>query len=135
MVAKTRAATAKPVHRVAADAGLGLVLFVAFAIGLLGAPSFSDMLTGGQARAADLARVAAFTGPTLPSAIEPAAVRPAILISTRGGLQAQSSSTSAIALLAGVFAVLFAFNLAFFRHLRRVYVTPRRAGRRSRNAL
>lgn len=132
MVAKTRAVTTKPVHRVAVDAGLGLVLFVAFAMGLLGAPNFSDVLTGGQARAADLARVAAFTGPTLPSAIEPAAARPAILLSARSGPVQGTSSTSAIALLAGVFAGLFAFNLAFFRHLRRVYVITDGGRHRSR---
>ena len=119
----------KPVRRAAADAILGLTLFVVFAIGLLGAPNFSDFTTSGQAKAAEMARVAAFTGPiSTVGKVEHDAIRPAILVSARTATSAGPgpSRMTAIGLLAGVFAVLFAFNLAFFRHLRRVYAAPAR---------
>jgi hypothetical protein len=117
----------RPVRRAATDAILGLFLFVAFAFGLLGAPRLSEITTSGQANAAEMARIAAFTGPIAASSpVETAATRPAILVSARADFMADPgpSRTTAILLLAGVFAVLFAFNLAFFRHLRRAYTPP-----------
>ncbi len=111
---------------------LGLSLFVAFAYGLLGAPNFSESRTFGQANAAEMARVAAFTGPIAASSqVETVATRPAILVSDRITIGAGPGPSQATAtlLLAGVFGVLFAFNLAFFRHLRRVYVAPARSRR------
>jgi hypothetical protein len=115
--------TQRPMRRAAADVVLGLALFLAFAFGLIGARL--DDASHGQANAAELARVAAFTGPMgAKSATVTVAAKPAILLTT--GTPAASGQTSAMLLLAAVFAVLFAFNLAFFRHLRRVYAAPGR---------
>lgn len=116
----------KPMRRAAADAVLGLSLFLAFAFGLLGSPSLTDF-TSSQASAAEMARVAAFTGPLVhATAAETAAAKPAILVSARADLLSGPGRTTAVLLLAGVFTILFAFNLAFFRHLRQVYASPRR---------
>lgn len=106
----------------ARDAMLGLALFFAFAWGLLGTPSLSH-LPGNAATAAEMARVAAFTGPM---ATADAVTEVAATTVASGSPRAATgpSRATTLALLAGVFAVLFAFNLAFFRHLRNVYVTP-----------
>lgn len=106
----------------ARDAMLGLGLFFAFGWGLLGTPS-AVYLMGGAASAAELSRVAAFTGPMATAdSITQVAARPG----TTGSVTTVPGPdrATALTLLAGVFAVLFAFNLAFFRHLRNVYVSP-----------
>jgi hypothetical protein len=121
----------RPVRRAAADAVLGLTLFVAFAFGLMGAPNLSDLTHSTQATAAEMAKVAAFTGPlATESQFEKAAIRPAILVTVKPDIAAATvNQPAAFSLLAAVFAALFAFNLAFFRHLRRVYAVPARPRR------
>lgn len=119
----------RAVRRAVIDAGLGLGLFLALAVGLLGASGLG-LTAASQASAAEMARVAAFTGPLATnSAIETAAAKPAILVS-QPSTGTDADRTGAMVLLAAVFAALFSFNLAFFRHLRRVYAAPRRGGPR-----
>lgn len=118
----------RPLRRAFGDAALGLALFVAFTVGLLCAPNLG-LTRSTSANAADLARIAAFTGPiAVESAVETVAARPAILVSSRAGSATFSADAPgramAIGLLALAFTVLFSFNLAFFRHLRRVYAEP-----------
>lgn len=120
--------TNRPLRRAFADAALGLTLFVAFTVGLLCAPHLG-LTRSTSANAAELARIAAFTGPiATQSVVETVAMRPAILVSTRAGSASISANAPGraitLGLLAMAFTVLFSFNLAFFRHLRRVYADP-----------
>jgi hypothetical protein len=115
----------KPVRRAVIDAALGLLVFLAFTYVILGA-SASPMTQAGRAQAAEAARITAFTGPMVDTDLAPIAVRPAVETPVRSVVLAGGSSGSALALLGGVFAVLFAFNLAFFRHLKHIYAPRRR---------
>lgn len=113
----------KTLRRAALDAGIGLTLFLSLAFGLLEASDFG--FTGSNpAEAAEISRIAASTDlSTFISPVELAAAKQPI--SSDQTSLAAAPDRGAVFLLAAVFAALFSFNLAFFRHLRRVYAKPR----------
>jgi hypothetical protein len=107
-------------RRWAADFALAFILFWAVAL------SFS----------ASHSRAYAISLPTLAKEAirpDPALSRPASLRGDRPSPagqsihKAQTSPEQALVLLSVAFAALAAFNLGFWRHLRRVYASPRRS--------
>ncbi|MFM9942353.1 MAG: hypothetical protein ACKVP7_22955 [Hyphomicrobiaceae bacterium] len=108
-------------RQVLRDLGYGLGTFLLL-MAVLGAPS--DTWTLSRASAADhlAARAIAATSP--PSAGSENAVLGAVLHGARP-LQRPQQPTAMI-VLGLTFTLIFAFNLAFWRHLRRVYASPRR---------
>jgi len=112
--------------RTAADVIAGLVLFIAFAVAL-GAPDRSGeaahILTAGLTTSAgELLSFSLDDNPLLAAAVATAVPLPksSDLVSS-----AIPDRDNAMLLLACVFSLIVAFNLAFVRHLRRVYASPR----------
>ena len=108
-------------RRALRDWMLGLGLFAVLATGLAGDPR---TWTATSASAADtaIARAIDVTSPPGPAA-ENAMV--ATLLRAPA-LPIDSSRGSAILILGLTFSLMFAFNLEIWRHLRRVYASPRR---------
>lgn len=126
----------KDVRRIAFDAAIGLALFTGFvfAAGIdsqhFSAPQFADLLST-SAYASQFA-----PGGDHQSSLTSAAsmVQAALPVPPSGTdtVFQRTGPQTALVLLAGVFMAATAFNLWFFRHLRRVYASPRRgAWRRS----
>jgi hypothetical protein len=120
----------RAVLRIAADALIGLVLFVAFAfaVGAYESHSTATHRLGGilsmSSSASDLLKFSLDDSPLIAAAVVATAV-PVPHTATATGLRSTTRDT-AYMLLAGIFSALVAFNLAFFRHLRREYASPRR---------
>lgn len=112
------------IGRIAKDAAAGLAIYMVLAVGLLGAPSFGES-TWGNAHAAGLGRVKVFTGPMADAGSTVALTVHSPLLVPRSSTKPSTAHVGTVVALGAVFAALFAFNLAFFRHLRRVYVAPR----------
>lgn len=117
------------VVRTLADTLIGLALFLTFAFAFstyerssLATHRLSDILAVSSS-AGDLLKFSLDDSPLLAAAVVATAVPvqhtgvPAVLPHT--------TRKTAFALLAGIFSLLVAFNLAFFRHLRREYASPR----------
>lgn len=115
------------VLRTAADALIGLVLFVAFAFAVGAYESHSSAthrLSGIlSVSAGDLLKFSLDDSPLIAAAVVATAV-PVPHSAGVSGLRSTSRDTAYV-LLAGIFSALVAFNLAFFRHLRREYASPR----------
>lgn len=108
-------------RRLVADAMTGLALFTVLTVALGG---IGDALSVGTALAADSPSLDAegVGGVAVAGFLQAASVAPA-----------PAAKLAVLAVLGAAFASIFAFNLAFARHLRRVYASPRRDGwRRSR---
>lgn len=125
-------ATIKPlkiVLRTLADALIGLVLFVAFAfaIGCYESHSPATHRLGGilsmSSSAGDLLKFSLDDSPLIAAAVVATAV-PVPHAAAGTGLRNTTRDTAYV-LLAAIFSALVAFNLAFFRHLRREYASPR----------
>jgi hypothetical protein len=117
------------VLRTAADVTLGLILFVIFALAV-GAFQRTHVAThrlGGllsvSSSAGDLLKFSIDDSPLIAAAV----VATAVPVPHDGvpSLPRQTPREAAFLLLAGIFSALVAFNLAFFRHLRREYASPR----------
>ena len=117
------------VVRTTADITIGLILFVTFALAL-GAHERTSAAThrlGGllsvSSSAGDLLKFSLDDSPLIAAAV----VATAVPVPQTAAFSAPHSPTkgNAILLLAGVFSMIVAFNLAFFRHLRREYASPR----------
>jgi site-specific recombinase len=116
--------------RTVADALIGLVLFLAFAFAI-GTYERTSVVTH---RLGDILAVSSSAGDLLKFSLDDSPVIVAAVVATAvpvphsgavAGLRHTTRQTAFI-LLAGVFSTLVAFNLAFFRHLRREYASPRR---------
>ena len=114
-------------RRALGDVITGLAIFMIFAGALSGVPRLSDLLAM-PAHAGELAKAAAHSVTiSTPAVVEVKATAPSFMVEASAK---QPGRAIALTVLAGVFTALFAFNLAFFRHLRRAYASPRRGGRR-----
>lgn len=117
------------VLRTVADALIGLVLFVtfAFAIGTYERTSVATQRLGDilavSSNAGDLLKFSLQDSPLIAAAV----VATAVPVPHSGAMSGLPRTTGHMAflLLAGIFSALVAFNLAFFRHLRREYASPR----------
>ena len=118
----------KFVLRTMADALIGLVLFLAFALAVGAYESHSPAThrLGGilsiSSSAGDLLKFSLDDSPLIAAAVVATAVP--VPHSAVSGLRNTTRDTAYL-LLAGIFSALVAFNLAFFRHLRREYASPR----------
>jgi len=119
----------RTVLRFAVDALIGLVLFLAFAfaVGAYESHATATHRLGGilsmSSSAGDLLKFSLDDSPLLAAAVVATAV-PVPHTDTISGAHATTRDTAYL-LLAGIFSALVAFNLAFFRHLRREYASPR----------
>jgi len=117
------------VLRTAADVTLGLILFAIFALAL-GAFERTQVAThrlGGilsvSSSAGDLLKFSIDDSPLIAAAVVATAVP--VSRTSAADLPRQTPRQTAFLLLGGIFSALVAFNLAFFRHLRREYASPR----------
>jgi len=116
--------------RATADALIGLGLFLTFAIAIGNYQRASDATN----RLGDILSVSSGAGDFLKFSlndsplIAAAVVATAVPVQHRGAVTAfrQTDPNTAFMLLGGIFSVLMAVNLAFVRHLRREYASPRR---------
>jgi hypothetical protein len=117
----------RAVRRILADACIGLVLFLTLALAH-GAYERAAVVTH---RLGDILAVSSSAGDLLKfplndsPLIAAAVVATAIPVPRSGPKQHHPSRHTALLLLAAMFSGLVAFNLAFFRHLRREYASPR----------
>lgn len=125
------AIAASPARRIARDGAFALAAFlaVAAAVGWSATPArpmgATDVLAA-SANSADLVRADHFATSTA------AAVRTALPMPQldAGGVMQQIGPSQGVIILGLAFTAIIAFNLAFLRHLRRVYASPRQGGRR-----
>lgn len=119
----------RTVLRTARDALIGLVLFLTFALAI----SAYDRTSVATHRLTDILAVSSNAGDLLKFSLQDSPLIAAAVVATavpapRSGASVALPRTSrhtAFLLLAGIFSALVAFNLAFFRHLRREYASPR----------
>jgi hypothetical protein len=115
--------------RTTADACVGLILFLTFALAV-GAYERNSAATH---RLGGLLSISSNAGDLLKFSIDDSPLIAAAVVATALPVpQAAFSAPHTIPkgagmlLLAGIFSGIVAFNLAFFRHLRREYASPRR---------
>ena len=120
------------IWRTAADALIGLVLFVTFATAI----GAYERVSAAKHRLGDFLAVSSSAGDLLKFSLDDSPLLAAAVVATAVPVQHRSVENhirqlhrsphhAAYALLAGIFSALVAFNLAFFRHLRREYASPR----------
>jgi hypothetical protein len=115
--------------RTAGDALIGLVLFLTFALAV-SAYERSSVVTH---RLTDILAVSSSAGDLLKFQLDDSPLIAAAVVATAVpvphsgavGHLPRTSSSAAYMLLASIFSGLVALNLAFFRHLRREYASPR----------
>jgi len=115
--------------RTAADVFIGLILFVTFVLAL----SAHERTVAATHRLGDLLSVSSSAGELLKFSLDDSPFMAAAVVATavpvpQGAAFSAPRHTpknAAILLLGGIFSVIVAFNLAFFRHLRREYASPR----------
>lgn len=128
-VEMTKTGPLRAILRIAADSLIGLVLFVvfAFAVGAYESHSTATHRLGGilavSASAGELLKYSLDDSPLIAAAVVATAV-PVPHSGTISRLHNTPRDTAYL-LLAVIFSALVAFNLAFFRHLRREYASPR----------
>lgn len=117
------------VLRTAADACIGLILFVTFALAISAheRTSAATHRLGGllsiSSSAGELLKFSLDDNPLIAAAVVATAVpvpQAAVFSNPR-----HTTKGTAILLLGSAFSMIVAFNLAFFRHLRREYASPR----------
>ena len=117
------------VLRTAADACIGLILFVTFALAI----SAHERTSAATHRLGGLLSISSSAGELLKFSLDDnpliaaAVVATAVPVPQAAALSAPRHTTkgTAILLLGSAFSMIVAFNLAFFRHLRREYASPR----------
>ncbi len=117
------------VLRTAADVFIGLILFVSFVLAL----SAHERTMAATHRLGDLLSVSSSAGDLLKFSLDDRPLMAAAVVATavpapQGAAfsgRRQTPKSAAIVLLGGIFSMIVAFNLAFFRHLRREYASPR----------
>ncbi len=119
----------RTILRTAGDAMIGLVLFLMFAL----AVSAYERTYDATHRLGDILSVSSNAGDLLKFSLDGSPLIAAAVVATavpvpHSGATSRLPRTdgrTAFLLLAGIFSGLVAFNLAFFRHLRREYASPR----------
>ena len=117
------------VLRTVADVFIGLILFVTFVLAL----SEHERTVAATHRLGDLLAISSSAGELLKFTLDDSPLIAAAVVATAVPVPQSSAfsaphsraTSSAILLLASVFSLIVAFNLAFFRHLRREYASPR----------
>ena len=117
------------VLRTAADVFIGLILFVTFVLAL----SAHERTAAATHRLGDLLAISSSAGELLKFSLDDSPLMAAAVVATavpvpQGAafsVPRQTPKNAAILLLGGIFSLIVAFNLAFFRHLRREYASPR----------
>ena len=113
------------------DGFAGLALFLVLATGFSGHPGRWDV---SSAAASDRAAAEAIEM-SVPALMQPAFIQPAFMQPESPMLAAMFQgrpiaaprrSAAAMTILALTFSLMFSFNLALLRHLRRVFASPRR---------
>lgn len=115
--------------RTAGDASIGLVLFLAFVLALsavernsVATQRLSGLLSASSS-AGDLLKFSLDDNPLIAAAVVATAVP--MPRATAFSAPKQITRNVAVGLLAAVFSAMAALNLAFIRHLRREYASPR----------
>lgn len=130
---RVRSSAASPARRIARDGAIALAFFlvVAAAIGWSATPArpmgATDLLAA-STNTADLMRADGYAASTA-AAIRTSLPMPQL---ETGGFLQQIGRSQGVIILALAFTAIIAFNLAFLRHLGRVYASPRPGGRRRR---
>jgi len=117
------------VLRTVGDALIGLVLFLMFALAI----STYERTTVATHRLGDLLAVSSSAGDLLKFSLDDSPLIAAAVVATAvpvphsgaPGRVPPTGGPKAFLLLGGIFSTLVALNLAFFRHLRREYASPR----------
>ena len=117
------------VLRTTADVLIGLILFVTFALAI----SAHERTSSATHRLGGLLSISSSAGELLKFSLDDnpliaaAVVATAVPVPQAAALSAPRHTTkgTAILLLGSAFSMIVAFNLAFFRHLRREYASPR----------
>ncbi len=115
--------------RTTADACIGLILFLTFAL----AVGAYERTSPAAHRLGNLLSISSSAGDLLKFSLDDSPLIAAAVVATAVPVP-QTAAFSApplprgasMLLLAGIFSGIVAFNLAFFRHLRREYASPRR---------
>jgi hypothetical protein len=115
--------------RTVGDAFIGLVLFLTFALAI----SAYERTSVATHRLGDILAVSSSAGELLKFSLNDSPLIAAAVVATavpvpHSGTTSRLPRTTGLAaflLLGGIFSALVAFNLAFFRHLRREYASPR----------
>jgi hypothetical protein len=108
---------------------IGLLLFTTFLL----AVSAHERTSAATHRLSGLLSISSSAGELLKFTLDDSPLIAAAVVATAVPVPQSSAfsaphspaTKSAILLLAGVFSLIVAFNLAFFRHLRREYASPR----------
>jgi hypothetical protein len=118
------------VLRTVADACIGLILFVGFALAI----SAHERTSAATHRLGGLLSVSSSASELLKFTLDDSPLIAAAVVATAVPVPQQAAALSAprqvtkggaIMLLGAIFSMIVAFNLAFFRHLRREYASPR----------
>ena len=125
----SKAGPLRLVLRTAADVFIGLILFAVFAL----AVSAHERTSAATHRLGGLLSISSSAGELLKFSLDDSPLIAAAVVATAVPVPQYSAfsaprrttTNGAILLLAGVFSLIVAFNLAFFRHLRREYASPR----------
>jgi hypothetical protein len=105
--------TGRLIARTTIDAAAGLALFIVFAVLASGGASYGGSPPFDGVPSLGAAGDVWANGPAAAKALMQVAPQPP-----------DPANQASLYLLAAVFSALVAFNLAFFRHLRRVYAAP-----------
>jgi hypothetical protein len=116
--------------RTAADACIGLILFATFAMAL----SAHQRSAEATHRLGGLLSISSSAGDLLKFSLDDSPFMAAAMVATAVPVPQKAVFDTrrpippglAMLLMAGIFSGIVAFNLAFFRHLRREYASPRR---------
>ena len=117
------------VLRTVADVFIGLILFVTFVLAL----SAHERTVVATYRLGDLLAISSSAGELLKFSLDDSPLMAAAVVATAVPLPQGAAfsaprhtpKNAAVVLLGGIFSMIVAFNLAFFRHLRREYASPR----------
>jgi hypothetical protein len=107
-------------YRFVADALLGLGFFVLVLVAIVGTAQFAHWASS-----------AAHAGGIIQVVQQPKIeAKPELVMAAAERIEPSKASAEAgkllpVMILSGVFALMFAFNLAFFRHIRQAYRAPR----------
>lgn len=127
------ALAATPASRALRDGAIALAAFVAVAaaVGWSATPArpmgATDVLAA-SGNSAELVRADQFAA-SMAAAVRAALPMPQL---EAGGVMQQIGPSQGVIILGLAFTAIIAFNLAFLRHLRRVYASPRYGGGRRR---
>ena len=117
------------VLRTAADVFIGLILFVTFVLAL----SAHERTMAATHRLGELLSISSSAGELLKFSLDDSPLMAAAVVATAVPMPQGAAfsgprhtpKNATVVLLGGIFSMIVAFNLAFLRHLRREYASPR----------